>query len=276
VTLISNFSGNLGNHLMTYLLTRTVAEKNGFAFGFNPKPEFDYLQGQSQLDMLFDLDYGEEHPFTYYEVPDGYKSWWESHDDFADYSYQPYQPEVFQLEDNTKLFIRCCQDARYYDKDLVRLWLRTKESGIMDIPFYLDNNTCILNVRGGEYKGLSNLILDKSYWDQAVQRVQEQVENCAFIVITDDVPYAQSLLPYPAYHFSVAADYTIINNARNLILSNSSFAIVPAWLNQNASLIIAPEWWARYNVSTGYWANSDIWTFGFTFMNRSGVLHKYA
>lgn len=82
-------------------------------------------------------------------------------------------------------------------------------------------------------------------------------KNCKmkFLSITDDVEYAENLLPdVPAHHFSIGSDYSIINRARNLVLSNSSFAFFPAWTNLNAKNIIAPKYWARHNVSDGFWA----------------------
>ncbi len=51
-----------------------------------------------------------------------------------------------------------------------------------------------------------------------------------------------------------------------------TFAIFPAWLNPNNPYVIAPKYWARHNVSTGYWANSSVDTFGFRFLDRNGVL----
>jgi hypothetical protein len=276
MTVISNFSGNLGNHIMTYLLTRTVADKNGYDWGFNRKPEFDYLQGQSQLDMLFDLDYGKEHSFDYYTIPDGYAFWNEFAEDYGNRVFCPYQPDVFNIQDNTKLFIRCGQDARYYSKEKVKSWLSISDKiftdkTVFDLPLW-DKNFVVINVRGGEYKGLPELCLGKDYYLSAIAKMQERVENCKFVVITDDMNYARSILPFPVYHFSIALDYWIIQNASNLILSNSSFAIIPAWINVSQN-IIAPRYWARYNISTGYWTSSDIWTFGFKFLDKNGELY---
>jgi hypothetical protein len=41
-----------------------------------------------------------------------------------------------------------------------------------------------------------------------------------------------------------------------------------AWLNKNVNEIIAPKYWARHNVSDGYWATGDSYTRGFTYMDR--------
>ena len=75
-----------------------------------------------------------------------------------------------------------------------------------------------------------------------------------FRVVTDDVRTARKFFPHLDISHVLAEDYAAIQSAEYLILSNSSFAFFPAWLNENAKLIIAPKYWARHNVSDGYWA----------------------
>ena len=46
-----------------------------------------------------------------------------------------------------------------------------------------------------------------------------------FMIITNDVKEANKFLPgIPAYNFDLAKDYSILKNARYLLLANSSFA----------------------------------------------------
>ena len=79
--------------------------------------------------------------------------------------------------------------------------------------------------------------------------------NFKFIIITDDVKYAKKLLPdYPVYHFDIGRDYSVVKNAKYLILSNSSFAFFAAWTSETVKYVIAPKYWARHNVSDGFWA----------------------
>ena len=279
--ILSNFSGNAGNFLHQYALTRTVAELNSYEWGFNPTSEFDYYNGYPQLDFM-DIDYGKQHNYTYYEIPEGYSKWEEKcetfyHVDRVDF--HSYDPEVFNISDNTKLFIRCAQDARYYDKEKVRKWFKIKEENdakykqiLDDNHIILDENLTIINARGGEYKGIPNVLLRTEYWKDSVNYTLTRNKDMKFLVVTDDVEYSKSIFPFPVVHFGIGMDYWMINNAKNLILSNSSFAIFPAWLNINNPFVIAPKFWARHNVSNGYWVSSDVWTFGFHFMDREGKL----
>jgi hypothetical protein len=94
-----------------------------------------------------------------------------------------------------------------------------------------------------------------------------------FMIITDDIQAAQRVLPdIPAYHFDIAKDYVSIKNARYLILSNSSFAFFPAFTSDTVKYIIAPKYWARHNVSDGYWATGQNIYTGWNYQDINGKL----
>jgi len=280
-------TGNLGNHMFQYALTRTIAEHNGYKWGFNPSPEFDYHNGKPQMDFM-EINYGKVHNLTYYEIEDNSTIKKEySQDKMLEngevVSFYPYNEKLFSVPEKTKLYISCGQDARYYDRDKLKEWFRIKEEekGIykaklrewgIDIE---NDNVCIINIRGGEYKGVPNLILRENYWQTAITHMIGKNPKMRFIGISDDVQYANKILNFtvPVTHMSIGGDYYIINHAKNLILSNSSFAIFPAWLNENDPFVIAPRFWARHNVTEKYWINSDVWTFGWNFLGKDGKLY---
>jgi len=287
----SSLTGNLGNHMWIYAITRAVAEHNGYEWGFNPSPEYDYYNGMPQMDFM-DIDYGVTHEFKYNEAPPWIShNWHESGIHFSipftgdQYDFHDYQPQIFQVKDGTKLYIVCCQDARYladyYEK--VKKWFTIKEEMAIQYEYFwkqygvdIDEDLTVLNIRGGEYKGVPSLILQQKYWMDAIEIMKQRNHRMKFICISDDPHYAYRLLDFkmPVIHKSIGADYWMINNAKNLILSNSSFAIFPTWLNENNPFVIAPFGWARHNVSTGYWASSAIWTFPWNFLDRNGSLQK--
>lgn len=70
----------------------------------------------------------------------------------------------------------------------------------------------------------------------------------------------------------MAKDYVTIKNAKYLILSNSSFAFFPAFTSETVEKVIAPKYWARHNVSDGYWASEQNIYEGFTYQDRKGRL----
>ena len=96
-----------------------------------------------------------------------------------------------------------------------------------------------------------------------------------FLCVSDDPIYASTMFDAPTLimHMSIGCDYYAINNAKNLILSNSSFTIFPAWLNENNPYVIAPRYWARHNISDGQWSNTDMWTFGWNYLDKDGTVY---
>jgi hypothetical protein len=94
-----------------------------------------------------------------------------------------------------------------------------------------------------------------------------------FMTITDDVNAARRVLPeVEAFHFDVWNDYSIIKNAKYLIVSNSSFAFFPAYTSETAKMVIAPKYWARHNVSNGYWSCEQNIYDEFMYQDRKGKL----
>lgn len=288
MTITSSFTGNFGNHAFIYATTRTVAEKNNYQWGFNRYPEYDYYNGIPQLEF-FDINYGKEHTYKYGETPPWIEHFWQEQYKKVDYSngdsvnFYYYQPDIFDIKDNTRLIIGCCQDARYFDKEKLKQWFVIKsknveiyERQLKTYDIVLDDNLCVLNVRGGEYLGIPHVLLQKKYWDDAMNIMKDKNPKMRFLCVTDDIQYGNQLFDFkiPVVHIDIGGDYYIINNAKNLIISNSSFAIFPTWLNENDPYVIAPFGWARFNVTTGYWASSEIYAFGWNFLDRDGIIYK--
>lgn len=95
-----------------------------------------------------------------------------------------------------------------------------------------------------------------------------------FMIITNDVTEAGKLLPgIPAYNFDLAKDYSVLKNAKYLLLANSSFAYFPAFTSDTVKYILAPKYWARHNVSDGYWASEQNIYAGWHYMDRKGVVY---
>lgn len=264
----SDFTGNFGNHIWQYAVTRAVAELKGYDWGFTNHIYGDYYGGKHQMDFL-DLDFGQPVKDIEYEYRETVEQI--HHVDIVNiHKFDKFQ----NLKDNTKL-VGCWQSEQYLDKEKVKQWIKIKNvDQYRDLT--LNENTCVINVRGGEYKGISTVLLPKSYWNNAIRKMMDINSNMKFVVITDDVPYAQTLFSdFVCWHTGINTDYYIINSARYIILSNSSFAWFPAWLNERVECVIAPKYWARYNVSDGYWANSNILTKGWQYLNREGFLQDY-
>ena len=169
------------------------------------------------------------------------------------------------------------QDEAYFGqyKEEIKQWLRVKPE--YDSYEYSRDNLCIINIRGGEYTSNPELFLRRKYWLDAMKVMKRKRPDIEFMVITDDLSAARRILPeVPAYHFNLAGDYTAIKNAKYLILSNSTFAFFPAYTSETVRYIIAPKYWARHNVSDGYWASEQNIYDEFIYMDRKGKLFTAA
>ncbi|RPG17957.1 MAG: hypothetical protein CBC84_001800 [Pelagibacteraceae bacterium TMED124] len=118
------------------------------------------------------------------------------------------------------------------------------------------NNTCILNIRGGEYKRHKDLILPKSYWINGMKNMKNICNSIEFKIVTDDEKYAEKLLPdVEILKGDISNDFLYIQEAKYIIVSNSSFAYFPINLGKKPILTIAPLLWSRFNNKFKRWAS---------------------
>lgn len=140
----------------------------------------------------------------------------------------------------------------------------------------VDERTCILNVRGGEYKRHKNLCLPESYWIHAMRTMSERHQIKNFLVVTDDTRYARALFPtLPILEGGVAACYAALFHARYVVLSNSSFSYFPVKGGRPKMQVIAPMHWARFANPLRRWASPANVYSGWEWQDATGNLHDY-
>lgn len=228
----------LGNQLHRYVATRVVAEDHGYGFGM-VAPEL--FKGKDLFKNVTYLDPEVPYDITYLEKrvePDTSKfTLWKEETDY-------YNPEINFIRDDT-IIDGEFQDERYFEHrmDEVNHWLEVE-------PYHIDPNICVIGFRGGEYAGVKELFLPNSYWNKAIDLMKDIYPGIKFEVHTDDERMARRLFPYPVVQ-NMDKNWRAVRHARNLIIANSSFYILPALLNSNVRTVIAPRYWARYNL--GYW-----------------------
>ena len=265
----------IGNQLFCYVTARSIAHTRGLDFGIKDTGWSGDKRYNQNGFYWFDLDWGQE-------VPDGLSVYYEKevrkklntchHDMTVGCDVRGYDQGLVDVPDNTIIFGNM-QDEKYFhhNKELVKEWLKVKEE--YDTYEYMDDDVCVLNYRGGEYVGFGELYLTREYWLKAMENMTKINPNMKFVTITDDVKASQSMLPeIPAYHFSVDKDYAIIKNSKHVILSNSSFPFFAVYTSDTIENIIAPKYWARHNVSDGYWSMSQNIYSGWTYQDRDGNL----
>lgn len=269
----------LGNQLFFYIVTRCLAMEKGVDFGFvNPGQIGNVFHSQRGM-YFMDIDMGKEisreemGKFKVYHEKEERLFMGNSVHDMTNGCYiSGADPELMKVEDNTLIYGNM-QDQSYFEKyrDQIREWLHVREEA--ESYEYTADDLCIINMRGGEYTSCPELFLDRKYWLNAIKNMKKINPNMRFMIITEDEEAAKKVLPeYECHHFDMGKDYVTIKNARYLILSNSSFSLMPVMSSTELKYAIAPKYWARHNISDGFWSSEqNIYSF-LTYQDKSGRL----
>lgn len=270
-----------GNQLWSYIVTRVIALDNEYEFGvMNPEnfkgascPEFQNVSmGRSVVGGT-----GPQGgpPKT---LPEGIRFYYQEKKLFhpltgADINIS--DEDLMKIPDSTKLD-GVMQDENYilHRKEEIRKWLAIPAE--LECHDYSSDDICVIKYRGGEFLGHPDLLLKNKYWEDAVANMKKLNPNFRFVIVTDDIKAAKKVFPdLEIINFSIGKDYSIIKNAKYLIIANSSFVWFPVWLNENLKVCIAPKYWGRHNVSDGYWSPTYSLTRGLTYQNQDGKLSTY-
>lgn len=236
----------LGNQLHRYVAARTLAMDKGCSFGMVAPENF---KGSS----FMTLDMGQPFPGTWTTGAGGevipissMASWKEKKIEENGVDIRGYDPEFNFVEDNT-IIDGEFQDERYFGHRLGQVsdWLRVE-------PLNTPDSWCVIGFRGGEFQGNPDLFLTTAYYERAMSIMRKVRRDMKFVAVTDDPETAGRVLPHDVkITHEIGHDWRMIRHANYLILSNSSFYILPALLNNHVKKIIAPRYWGRHN--TGVW-----------------------
>lgn len=279
----------LGNQLWLYSVCRTLALDMKTQYG---------IQGASRFKGKFfmDLDFGEFVPGRLLdgpssELPPGIKNYFAERKiihPLTRAEVSPYDSSLLEIEERTKID-GAFQAERYilHRKEEISKWMKSK----MDSS-PMPENLCVISFRGGEYQYHADLMLPREYFKHAIEYMLDDNPETQFIVVTEDPRLARKyfegirilanrrFLPPRQFRIkpsskAIGRDFTWLQNAPRLILSNSSFSWWGAWTNQVADLVIAPKYWARHNVSDGYWSQGDSLTRGWIWLDRFGNFQDF-
>lgn len=267
----------LGNQLFCYVSTRCIAIDNNYSFGTAGQKQFANNIHSNKGMYFMDVELGEEmiknKCSLFYEKEDRLLLPYDKHDSSIGVYISGEDTRLTsRISDNTLIYGNL-QSEKYFlhHKEEIKKWLKINNN-YFDKRFSNDN-TCILNMRGGEYVGNRSLYLKKKYWVDAMNIMKQIKPDMNFIIITEDVKNAKIMFPkLPVYHLGMGEDYAAIHFAHYLILSNSSFAFFPTFTSDTVKFVIAPKYWARHNISDGYWASEQNIYSGWNYLDRNGQL----
>lgn len=131
----------------------------------------------------------------------------------------------------------------------------------------------LVHVRGGDFLS-SNSQLKVGYYNAALRRLGRSLDQV--VVLTDDPDYVYRLFGADTQIFSgidrgrhdmtashhlggsFVLDFIELLHARQIVLSNSSFAFWGAALNVNNARVIAPKYWAASSCCAQHWSPGDL------------------
>lgn len=115
----------------------------------------------------------------------------------------------------------------------------------------VDNDAVSIHIRRGDYITKSNNeicfnLCTKEYYDRAIQIIKERIENPLFVVFSDDIPFAKSLLLGEECIFVEGnkdyEDLFLMSQCKHNIIANSTFSFWGAFLNSYAEQhVVAPR-----------------------------------
>ena len=266
----------LGNQIWRYVCCRVFAERLGYDFGVSsPGWRGKFLNidwgKEVNLNVEQDSDFRMEEGFKHY-----YKEKWIHHKTAPGEIGDP-DNKFLELPDNTYIngnFQRMSYIDDYRDK--IKDWLTYDDK--FKITDYSDENICVIQLRGGDYT-TGHSMLPPEYYSQAMEHMRSNNPNIKFVIVTDDPNTAQRMIPgvpivgsataeekdpdqkfiswYEYTGGPVYMDYSILNHAKYAIISASTFAFWPVWLNEKLENVIAPKYWFDWSRSDGWWRPKD-------------------
>ena len=267
----------LGNQLFCYVTTRCIAARHGYEFSIlGSETLANNIHSNCGL-YFMDLDFGVPSKKEDYK-----REYWEKEDrlflpnskhDLTHGAYVTGTDEALQnIEDNVLIGGNMQAEDYFLDyKEQIKQWLKVKPE--YDCYDYSREDLCILHLRCTDYMDSPELFLQKKYWLNGMRNMRKINPDMQFMIVTNDVKEAEKFLPgIKAYNFDLAKDYAILKNAKYLLMANSSFTYFPALTSEVGQYVIAPKYWARHNVSDGYWASEQNIYEGFHYMDRKGRL----
>lgn len=267
----------LGNQLFCYITTRCIAKRNNCDYSILGSETFaNNIHSQCGL-YFMDLDYGvptqkEDFKKIYNEKEDRLFLANSKHDIEHGVYVTGTDQTLLNMTENVLIYGNMqAEDYFLQYKEEIKTWLKIKPE--YECYEYSQDDLCIIHMRCTDYIDAPELFLEKKYWTNGIKNMRKINPHMRFLIITNDVKEAQKILPgIQAISNDLAKDYSIIKNAKYLLLANSSFTYFPAFTSETVKMIIAPKYWARHNVSDGYWASEQNIYEGWSYQDRNGNL----
>lgn len=263
----------LGNQLWTYCVARSLAQKLAVEFAvFDPEKfkghQFLSIDTQNCFSSeILNSNFENESWAVFNE-----ETFW---DQELQYFSSAYDRRVLDISRDT-IIRGFFQSEKYFFGDLSKIKTYIELRPSFANKSLVDEDTCVIYIRGGEYKRFNNLILPDSYWEKAIENMQSQYGIKKFIGISDDDVYFKKVLPsidlLPGFE---ADDFAALYQARYAIIANSSWGYFPIKMSNNKRCVIAPMHFARFANQFNRWASVSNVYQDWIYQNKHGDLQAY-
>ena len=255
----------LGNQLWNIAAGFSLAQLKKFDFGIL---NYDLFLGKNIFDLQeYKIDFPKVER-TFYE-----KLFF---DDFFNAQIFDFDPSILDVSDNT-LIEGNFQSTRYFfeQEESLKKFFKVNNSIYEKSKKYAD--THLFNIRGGEYKRHKNLLLPESYWRNAEKKyfIDAQFKK---MCVTDDQKYAMRIFPnLEIISGSIEECFAALMGCQKAIISNSSFAFFPLFLNTSIKKVYAPYQWSRFNNKKNFWVSPCNYYSQWNWIDKEGhiISHEF-
>lgn len=117
-------------------------------------------------------------------------------------------------------------------------------------------NSVSLHIRRGDYLMLPNYcVCDDRYYERAIEKIMQYVDNPFFYVFSNDPEWSRNFLKSFGVNYKIIdwnqggdsyQDMFLMTQCKHNIIANSTFSWWGAWLNQNKNkIVVTPRKWFR-------------------------------
>ena len=261
----------LGNQLWMFAAAKSISEKLNIELNIF---EFSKFKGRDFL--ILDNKNNYDNSIKEYKFSENIEIFNERffYDKDLQYIASDYDERVLEIKNNI-ILEGLFQSENYFFGNLKKLQRYVKLKKNIKNENKIDENVCLLNIRGGEYKRHKNFILPQSYWLNAIENYKKKFFINKFMIVTDDYIYAKKLFPkLEVIHGDIGRCYASLFNSSNLILSNSTFSYFPCKTGVSKR-VIAPLYWARPSNKLKRWASPCNIYEGWMWQDQKSNLFSY-
>lgn len=273
--IIVRLQGGMGNQMFQYALGRSLAIKNNVPLGLDltflldrtPIPNFTFRDYQlNNFTIEATIVEKKDIPFLYRKYNLGIfmryidfvrrKCFFTRGKEKKNYHFDS---AILELGPNAYLE-GWWQNPKYFEniEDVLRKDFTLKNSLPPNIKNLIETikkeNSLCIHIRRGDYVGnMYHEVVNKEYYDKAIDKIKSLTNIEKIYVFSDDIKWCEENMKFEFPTMFVGDEYAganaeghmvLMSSCNNFIIPNSSFSWWGAWLAENPNkIVVAPKQW---------------------------------